>query len=377
MAQNTLIVPSIRQNSLEKFISEWERNDILLHTDILVMEDNPLPTLDIRKSAKIGMNRLSWADIDSALGDDSWIIPRRSDTVRSFAYFVVGKNRQAYQERGLDNSIIYTLDDDCYPHQTAGGPVDIIRGHREALEGRSRWFNTLNGGKPRGLPFNHVGSRDVYLNHGLWTNVLDFDAPTQLAGAFQEEFSWDNRLVPSGQYFPMCGMNVAWRPEITVLMYHLLMGCVDAKGMPHEYLRNVKKHCQRVECEGDAILYKLPFDRFGDIWCGIIMKKVCDHLGLAVSSGTPYIRHDRASDPFVNLIKEANGLRVNEYFWERIDAISLPVFEEQVPVPVQAASCYHDIGMQMADAFAGDEHQWYFEMLADAIVRWSLLFLPD
>ena len=376
MAQNTLIVPSIRQHSLEKFVTEWERTDLLLDTDVIIMEDNPKPILQIRKSPKLAMNSFSWRDIDTDLGENAWIIPRRSDTVRSYTYFRIGSHHMKWKGESSGH-VIYTLDDDCYPHQSAGGPIDIIRGHREALEGRSRWFNTLNGGKPRGLPFNHVGSREVYLNHGLWTNVLDFDAPTQLAGAFEEEFSWDNRLVPSGQYFPMCGMNVAWRPEVTVLMYHLLMGCVDVRTMPKEHRRQVEKHCQRVECEGDTILYRLPFDRFGDIWCGIIMKKVADHLGLAVSSGTPYIRHDRASDPFVNLIKEANGLKANEVFWERIHLMSLPVFEDQVPIAIQAASCYHDIGMQMADSFAGDEHQWYFEMLGDAIVRWSLLFLLE
>lgn len=38
---------------------------------------------------------------------------------------------------------------------------------------------------------------------------------------------------------------------------------------------------------------------------------ICDHLGLGVKTGLPYIWHSKASDPFVNLKKEYNGI-----FWQ-------------------------------------------------------------
>ena len=57
------------------------------------------------------------------------------------------------------------------------------------------------------------------------------------------------------------------------------------------------------------------------------MKKICDHLGLDVSIGKPTVFHQRASDPFVNLVKEAPGIALNESFWQEIDAITIAGFK--------------------------------------------------
>src|SRR3989304_3774293 len=66
------------------------------------------------------------------------------------------------------------------------------------------------------------------------------------------------------------------------------------------------------------------FERFGDIWSGVIFKKIADHLGYAIASGYPIIWHAKASNVFTNLKKEASGIKINETFWEIIDTIELP-----------------------------------------------------
>jgi reversibly glycosylated polypeptide/UDP-arabinopyranose mutase len=66
-----------------------------------------------------------------------------------------------------------------------------------------------------------------------------------------------------------------------------------------------------------------PYDRFDDIWGGIIAKRVCDHLGWSITIGRPIVDHRRASGPFRNLVKEAAGIRRNETFWQEVDAIGL------------------------------------------------------
>ena len=38
---------------------------------------------------------------------------------------------------------------------------------------------------------------------------------------------------------------------------------------------------------------------------------ICDHLKLGVKTGLPYIWHSKASNPFINLRKEYNGI-----FWQ-------------------------------------------------------------
>lgn len=353
-----LVIPTIRENSFNDFVKRWTDIGLFEHTDLLIMEDNPTKTFSVQNSVSNGLpctlGHFAWDDITKTLRDKEWIIPRRSDTVRSFGYLEAW--RAGYK-------FILTLDDDCYPTGEEDGVTytgaAFLGDHLKQITKRSRWFNTLNSVKPRGIPFYNVGvQNEVIVNHGLWTKVLDYDAPFQLANPIPEQYSFDNRIVPSGLYFPMCGMNVMWKAEYTVLMYHLLMG-------------KRKAMLDSVPGTDKDGLVRLPFDRFGDIWCGILMKKVADHLGKLVSTGMPYIRHERASNPFTNLKKEANGIEVNEDLWEFIDRIKL----ESKNTPVD---CYRLIGECM-QSFTSVypkylEYDEYFVLLSKAMVTWAELF---
>ena len=99
-----------------------------------------------------------------------------------------------------------------------------------------------------------------------------------------------DQTIPTGRYYPMCGMNVALRPVVVPAFYFLLMG-------------------------RDA-----GVDRFGDIWAGVFVKRICDHLGWAVNSGPAQVVADqRASNVWANLRKEAPGLELNETLWRAVD----------------------------------------------------------
>lgn len=331
MRDTALVVPSIRRESIERFVREWTPTGLFDRTDLILIEDNPTATFELRDVR--GIEHWSWAEIDGH--EWSWIIPRRSDTVRSFGYWLAWT--RGYQ-------FLMTLDDDCYP---ARGYEELDLLHKEALH-RTRWFNTLNSVRPRGVPYRNLGSRPVHVNHGIWQGVLDYDAPQQLVDPVPETYTHDNRIVPHGAYHPFCGMSAMWRREAIPLSYHLLMG----------YIKSIRRGFEN-------FIEPLPFDRFGDIWCGIIQKRVCDHLGWVVSTGTPYIHHDRASDPFRNLIKEAPGIAENETFWERIDAVRL----DGLRTPTE---CYR--GVAAAVRGFGGEHAAYWARLGDAMERWSLLF---
>jgi len=156
----------------------------------------------------------------------------------------------------------------------------------------------------------------------------------------------------------MCGMNVAWKAEYTVLMYHLLMGQWFKRGIMGEQL-DVEKFSNQLEM--------LPFDRFGDIWCGIFMKKCVDILGKNVSTGMPYVRHERASNPFANLKKEAQGLEVNEKLWQYVDKFV-------GSGTMNAVDLYHELGQYISayDDFA--QHAEYFRRLGGAMKTWASLF---
>ncbi|AQL00288.1 UDP-arabinopyranose mutase 3 [Zea mays] len=98
---------------------------------------------------------------------------------------------------------------------------------------------------------------------------------------------------PKGTLFPMCGMNLAFdRDLIGPAMYFGLMG------------------------DGQ------PIGRYDDMWAGWCVKVICDHLGLGVKTGLPYIWHSKASNPFVNLKKEYKGI-----FWQED---TIPFFQAVV-----------------------------------------------
>ena len=169
-------------------------------------------------------------------------------------------------------------------------------------------------------------------------------------------------------YFPMCGMNVMWKAEATVLMYHMLMG------------RRVTMLPTGGE-DADGLI-RLPFDRFGDIWAGIVMKKIADYARLNVATGMPYIRHERASNPFTNLKKEANGIEVNEDFWEFVHNVDLSGDTE-------LREMYHTLGSAIRGAKNNNiplksfvetypkyaEYTEYFKDLGNAMTQWSTLFM--
>ena len=351
-----LVVPSIRGVSFRRFVKEW--SDVGLFDDIsgfILVEDNPTKTFDVDVSlfpSSLFFRHVSWEEIAGRLKTDQWIIPRRSDTVRSYGYYAAYTAEQTF-----DN--ILTLDDDCYPD--SGAHSLLVAGHEHALYRRERWVSTLKQTRPRGLPYRDRGSLPTYVNHGLWTKVPDLDAINQLSaapGTDHRDYPGENVLVPAGTYFPMCGMNLAWRREATPLMYHMLMG-------------SLVKPTEIAVSTDD--LQRLDLDRFGDIWCGVVMKKICDHIGWPVSTGTPYISHDRASDPFVNLRKEAHGVGLNEQFWRMIHSVWLPPDSDH-----DVADLYAVVGRAVqqngAARGADDPYRSYFIDLGRAMELWAGLF---
>jgi hypothetical protein len=169
-------------------------------------------------------------------------------------------------------------------------------------------------------------------------NNIDFDAQTQLKHPGVSVWRKEpiTQFVPFGYCFPMCSMNLAFRREVTPLMYFPLMGR-DPGGRPWGY------------------------DRFDDIWAGIFAKKICDHLGLAVVNGSPFVEHRRASDPEKNLIKEKRGLHTNETLWA---AIGAAVLRGKTPLV-----CYEELSRLTPFPQNG-----YFRRLKQAMDIWITLY---
>lgn len=311
-----IVVPTVRRQNALLFLQAWE-SEFAGHT-IFLVEDSPEKTFDV---AATNVVHFCWRDIDNKLGKDAWIIPRKTDCIRSFGYYMAF-------ESGAD--VIATLDDDCYPRSQEFLSLHL-RKLAEPVKTKA-WVSTGRGVPPRGMPYlNLERDSECVINHGLWQGQPDFDGITQLiTGRNGGNFEPVDQVFPKGTYFPMCGMNVAFKRKIVPAMYFLLMGhgCI--------------------------------FDRFGDIWCGIIAKKICDHLGLSIRSGEPIVEHQRASDVWANLCKEVPGYQANEEFWKAIDSIVLTKSD--------ICDCYKEIGDKLS--LSGE----YWNRVRAAMSIWANLF---
>lgn len=295
---------------------------------MVIVEDGPEITIDVAAARAAGdgcdVAVFSWKEIAEALPNPS-IISRKDSAIRAFGFW------EAWR-RGAD--VIFTLDDDCYPSGD-----DFIQDHLDNLERTPVWHSTVPGLRVRGLPYRNLGVLgDVCVSHGLWAGNPDLDAIQTLANAVGPagaEFVLraPTRVLPSEQYFPISGMNLAFRRKVACLMYFPPMGLNS------------------------------PYRRFDDIWCGLVMQRICRHLGLRIVCGRPLVEHRRASDPWVNLEKESPGLRANERMWELVDAVEL---SERTPL-----ACMREMGAGLGRNGDGDA---YVKGWGDAILEWCELF---
>lgn len=320
-----LVIPTIRDLT---FLKDWE--DQFRDVTLFVCEDRPNKSVFVPKIGKKTYH-YSWHEIETDLGKNAWIIPRKVSAIRNYGFL------QAYR---LGFKYIITLDDDCFP--VKDHPLVELHSHNLSISVPQKWTNTYPDSRhlyTRGMPYTNRQEQPVMLSHGLWTHVLDHDGPTHLQhlhfhAKFAEHFL---QILPSGSYFPMCSMNVAFRREITPIMYFPLMG-ENAQGK------------------------KWGYDRFDDIWAGIFAKKIMDHLRYGAVNGAPFVEHRKASDPFKNLQKEAKGIEMNEIIWQATDKVQLT---QKTP-----ATCYLELAKKIQ--FPNEP---YFRKLKKAMKIWAELFL--
>jgi hypothetical protein len=321
-----VVLTSHLEEYTRRFLEEW--NDELLKEQAVVYlnEDHPEKTFQLPKT-KVPVKHFSYQDHTKDLGKDAWIISHKTSSGKSFGFL------KAFQD-GAD--IIISLDHDCYPDQK-----NSLRKHVKALSEKVTlgWLPSVNV-PTRGYPYRIRNQSQVVLNHGVWSNIPDFDGPQmlQFPDVRFPAVKYDSTVIPLHNYFPLCGMNFAFTRDITVLNYFLLMGP------------------------------DWPFDRFDDIWAGIFIKKITDHFKVAIKSGAPSIHHDKGTDPFVAVKKEANGLEVNEWLWQVVDDMTL------------TATTYKSAYIELAEKLILDQRvkssPWYeyFQKLSQAMIIWAKYF---
>jgi hypothetical protein len=268
------VVPTIRPAQFSSFVKAWwnliRAHDIRL---ITVWDgDEPVAVHEGDKATA--------ADL---LGSDADLIYNYSDVCRNLGFAYIAA-------RLPDVTHILTLDDDCFPRG------DTIADHLAALD-RSypvSWLSSSPDAETRGFPYGVREEAPAMVSHGVWYGNADWDAQTQIANGNAPLDTFYRGPVPAGALLPFCGMNVMIRRNVLPFFYFAPMG-------------------PRASLDGQI------WDRFGDIWLGVCLKREMDMRNWAMVSGYAAVEHTRASDVQVNLKKEATGLEWNERFWREGD----------------------------------------------------------
>ncbi len=261
-----VVVPTIRREQYQIFWNAWAKLFDKHNAIVLTVQDGDNPTLCTNLDPQI-------YSVGEIVGDNLDLIYNKNDGVRNLGFAYIAKYLP-------EVDTIITLDDDVLP---IGDP---IQDHLDALNQKVpvSWMSTASE-YMRGFPYCVRGEAEVVLSHGVWEGVKDWDAPTQLVKGNQN-VSFYKGPIPKGVYYPMCGMNIAFKRKMLPYMYFAPMG------------------------------YRVGMDRFADIWLGIVSKRIIDEKGWAVVTGQAKVQHNRASNVWKNLQKEARGLELNETFWQ-------------------------------------------------------------
>lgn len=345
-----VVIASCREESMVRWLEAWKEE--LHDVPIYLIEDNPKPVFKLDFDGYTFVSRWSWEGIDRELAENSWIIPRRTSAIKSFGFLKAVQDGHDY---------IWTLDDDCFPEKYhAQWPYKELMKHRlEDSYPVDSWYNTLpfpGTLYPRGYPYGiRQDEQPVMIHHGMWSGVPDLDGITALEHhRLRLDPATGFERVPTGQMFAMCGMNLAFRAEMAPAMYFGLQG-------------RLRKSDHGPLIDGTR---PLPFDRFDDIWAGLFAKKVADHLGYAVTTGSPSIIHTKESDPTQRVIKEGPGIAAHELLWPKIAGSDLHAGFTTVKSSYSALadrvdSASYDEQMPFPD---------YWKKLAEAMKIWQGLF---
>lgn len=328
------IVIGAFRSDLTSFMEEWR--PIFSRFHLIIVKDPDLKELKIPEGFDVRV--YTEADILKVVGP-SKVALFSGYSCRYFGYLV------------SDKKYIISIDDDCTPAKTSNGEyVDIVAGHITNLKTPATpfFFNTLydpyqkGSDFVRGYPFSLRSGVPCAISCGLWLNVADYDAPTQALKPDLKNTRYVDAVltVPAKAMMPMSAINIAFDREL-----------VGAVVMPA--LKLVK--------EG-----KVRWETMEDIWCGLVVKVVCDHLQLGVKSGIPYVWRNEKGSAVESLRKEWEGVKLMEEVVPFFETLKLS------PEAVTAEDCVMEVAAAVKERLGSSNA--VFSGAADAMVEWVKLW---
>ncbi|XP_058093578.1 probable inactive UDP-arabinopyranose mutase 2 [Magnolia sinica] len=278
-----IVIAALRPD-LTTFMEEWRAVFSRFH--LIIVKDPDLQD-DLQIPQGFDHHVYTKSDMDRVTGSGAASLCFSGYSCRYFGYLV---SRKKY---------VVSVDDDCTPARDDKGQlVDAVAQHIVNLGTPATpfFFNTLydpyRAGTDfvRGYPFSLRNGVECVLSCGLWLNLADFDAPTQIVKPRERNHRYVDAVltVPVGAMMPMSGINIGFNRDV--------MGPAMFPGL-------------RLSGEG-----KRRWETLEDIWCGLCAKVVCDHLGLGVKSGLPYVWREKGQgdEALKSLKREWMGVKLME-----------------------------------------------------------------
>lgn len=346
-----VVMPSIRTVNLS-YLAE-----IPPEVKIIVVDDSDGTIEPNRRNMEV----YRYADYRRMLGDQEDLIPRKTDTCRSFGFYVAW--RQGYR-------YVVTLDDDCLTHPGFLAQHDIVGEYRELKSVVSEpWYNTLdnlvlspNGHSSphwyaRGFPYwcrvqPHqpprfgTASGRVVCNMGMWLKVPDINGLDKIDHQLPNGVGMrePTLAVSTGTNFSLCIMNVALLAEAVPAFYQLPM---------------------------NTDICNARLDRFGDIWSGYILKKLADVRDDLVTIGQPLVTHTKAGNTMRETRVEHFGHLLETHFYRLVDEAV------ELVSPADYASMYGQLAENFTAAVDNDglpsAYRHFFRQMGDKMIRWAKL----
>lgn len=284
------------------------------------------------------------------MGEHYDAIPHKSAACRNVGHVIA-------MREGVD--VIIALDYDC---RTRPGwlaeHLECLTTVRDAPALKGQWVNTITaeGFYARGYPYElrnaelsatvpTTATGDVLLNMGVWDNVLDLNGVDKLPKEppYDPGLHADVNLVADG-IIPLCGMNTAFRAELTPAYFFLPDVWVDG----------------------------WQLSRHDDIWGGYVTQRLMQRRGDLVSFGRPIVEHTRQTTlERVVMLEHWMHLMAMDFF-ACVDAAVLRV------APGSYATMFADLTeellVEVGRSPAPAHYRQVFRELGESMQRWARVF---
>ncbi|XAR65855.1 UDP-arabinopyranose mutase [Bertholletia excelsa] len=330
------IVIAALHSDLTSFMEEWR--PVFSRFHIIIVKDPELKE-ELKVPGGFNLNIYTRSDIDKVLGSSSSNVLFSGYSCRYFGYLI---SRKKY---------IVSVDDDCFPAKDNKGVlVDPVAQHLTNLKTPATpfFFNTLydpfckGADFVRGYPFSLRTGVSCALSCGLWLNLADYDAPTQSLKPAQRNSRYVDAVltVPARAMMPISGINIAFDRELVgpALLPALKLG-------------------------GEG---KFRWETAEDIWSGMCVKVICDHMGLGVKSGLPYVWRKDRGNAIESLKKEWEGVKLMEEVVPFFQSVKLS------PGAATVEDCVVEIAAAVKEKLGPLDA--VFSLAADAMMEWIKLW---